>query len=92
MTSCDTVRASHDSARSSHDNAVNKTQNEQTKEKKERLCNGEIFFIKDVLEFYLSIYLLTISKFKLEIWSFNAFKFVIDWFNLSLLLYTNHRM
>ncbi|XP_067247886.1 DNA helicase B isoform X1 [Chanodichthys erythropterus] len=47
VTSCDIVRPSHDGARSSHDNAVNQTQNEQTKEKKERLCNGEIFFIKD---------------------------------------------
>ncbi|XP_016298630.1 DNA helicase B-like isoform X1 [Sinocyclocheilus anshuiensis] len=47
VTSFDTTRAVQDSARSSHDNAGNQTQNEQTKEKKERLCNGEIFFIKN---------------------------------------------
>ncbi|XP_016430181.1 DNA helicase B [Sinocyclocheilus rhinocerous] len=46
-TSFDTARAVHDSTRSSHDNAGNQSQNEQIKEKKERLCNGEIFFIKD---------------------------------------------
>ncbi|XP_073694269.1 DNA helicase B [Garra rufa] len=43
----DTARAVHDSARSSHDNAGSQNQNEQMKEKKERLCNGEIFFIKE---------------------------------------------
>ncbi|XP_050964171.1 DNA helicase B isoform X2 [Labeo rohita] len=45
-TSFDTPRAVHDSVRSSHDNAGSRSQNEQMKEKKERLCNGEIFFIK----------------------------------------------
>uniref|UniRef100_A0A8C1ZK20 Helicase (DNA) B n=1 Tax=Cyprinus carpio TaxID=7962 RepID=A0A8C1ZK20_CYPCA len=39
-TSFDTARALHDSNRSSHDNAGNQSE-------KERLCNGEIFFIKD---------------------------------------------
>ncbi|XP_026090199.1 DNA helicase B-like [Carassius auratus] len=47
VTSSDTARAEQDRARSSHDDAGNQTQNEQTKEKKKRLCNGEIFFIKD---------------------------------------------
>lgn len=46
-TSFDTARAVQDSARSSHDDAGHQSQNEQMKEKKERLCNGEIFFIKD---------------------------------------------
>ncbi len=68
-TSFDTARAVQDSARSSHDDAGHQSQNEQMKEKKERLCNGEIFFIKDVLMFYLAIYIcfcLIISKFWLE--------------------------
>lgn len=50
-----TVGASHDHPRSSHDNGEQQRQDEQTKEKKERLCNGEIFFIEDVLEFFLLI-------------------------------------
>ncbi|XP_067283463.1 DNA helicase B-like [Pseudorasbora parva] len=49
VSSSDTVGASHDYAKSSHDKAGKRRQNEQTKEKKERLCNGEIFFIKDDL-------------------------------------------
>lgn len=52
-----TVGASQDYARSSHDNGGKQRQDQQAKEKKERLCNGEIFFIDNVLEFYLSIYL-----------------------------------
>lgn len=42
-----TVGASRDHPRSSHDNGEQQRQDEQTKEKKERLCNGEIFFIED---------------------------------------------
>lgn len=67
--SIDTARAVQDSTQSSHDHAGNQSQNEQTKEKKERLCNGEIFFIKDVLMFYLAIcFCLIIPKFWLEKW------------------------
>lgn len=61
-TSFDTPRAVHDSVRSSHDNAGSRSQNEQMKEKKERLCNGEIFFIKHVLMFYLSIYMFSFNN------------------------------
>ncbi|XP_056113465.1 DNA helicase B [Rhinichthys klamathensis goyatoka] len=43
----DYAGASHDYARSSHVNGGKQRQDEQTKEKKERLCNGEIFFIED---------------------------------------------
>ncbi|KAK2892856.1 hypothetical protein Q8A67_012844 [Cirrhinus molitorella] len=46
-TDFDTARAVDNSTRSSHDNARSQNQNEQIKDKKERLCNGEIFFIKD---------------------------------------------
>lgn len=39
--------------RASLDNGGSQRQNDQ---KKERLCNGEIFFIKHVIYFYLLIY------------------------------------
>ncbi|KAK7149777.1 hypothetical protein R3I94_009172 [Phoxinus phoxinus] len=46
-----TVGAPRDYARSSHDNGGKQRRDEQTNEKKERLCNGEIFFIEnDVTE------------------------------------------